>query len=554
MNSIRKKFTVLNLTIIFLCTFIVGGAGLWFTSRSQKEYSDEILQLTCRQETSFLNDELTDIQRAIDVFAEQATDRIPPLETVGSDMAVRRQYISEMEKLIGGIARYNKSVLCYYLRLAPEVADEASGEVGFFYTKKKRVETFIKQPLTRIQDFDPSDREHVGWYYAPKESGRPLWLEPYYNKNIDMDMISYVAPLYKDGKFVGVVGMDMDFGLIVNDVSVISPYKTGYTSLVSREGKIYYHPVYEPGTNITDYSGELKELIGDMKYYAGKSRTQTKTYSYTHQGKEKKLVFSRLQNDMVLLLSVEADEIEARQNTMFRITAIAAVVMALLAALINLVVSSRITKPLKALTEAAEQIAEGNLDVELPKPTNDEVGRLTRSFDVTVQSLKKYISGMRYKAYSDPLTHVKNKNAYELEKERLERQMRAGGAKYAFLMLDTNDLKKVNDAYGHDRGDDYLLNCCQMICRVFEHSPVFRIGGDEFLVLLENGDYERRDELVAEFNRRSEESLREPYAWNRVSAAKGLAVCEPSDTSPEDVLRRADHAMYHDKKAMKENG
>ena len=79
MNSIRQKFTVLNLVIIFLCTFIVGGAGLWFTSRSQQEYSDEILQLTCRQETSFLNNELTDIQNAIDIFADQAMGRMPPV-------------------------------------------------------------------------------------------------------------------------------------------------------------------------------------------------------------------------------------------------------------------------------------------------------------------------------------------------------------------------------------------------------------------------------------------------------------------------------------------
>ena len=549
MNSIRQKFTVLNLVIIFLCTFIVGGTGLWFTSRSQKEYSDEILQLTCRQETSFLNDELADIQRAIDIFADQATDRMPPVEVIRSDDAVRRQYVSEMEKLISDIVRHNKGVVCYYLRLAPELSDEDAGDGGFFYTKKKRVETFIKQPLTRILNFDPSDVEHVGWYYAPKAAGKSVWMEPYYNKNIDMDMISYVTPLYKEGQFIGIVGMDMDFGLIVNDVSVISPYKTGYTSLVSREGKIYYHPSYDPGTSITDYSKELQELVNDMKYYGGGSRT--KTYTYKDKGKSKRLVFSRLQNDMVLLLTVEADEIETRQNTMARIIAIAAVVMALLAAIINLVVSTRITKPLKTLTEAAEQIAEGNLEVELPKPTNDEVGILTRSFDVTVQNLKKYISGMRYKAYSDPLTHVKNKNAYELEKERLEQQMHAGDARFAMLMLDTNDLKEINDTYGHDHGDEYLVNCCQLICRVFDHSPVFRIGGDEFLVLLENADYDRRDELVAEFNRRANESLKEPYAWNRVSTAKGLAIYEPSDTTPEDVLRRADHAMYQDKKAMK---
>ena len=519
MNSIRQKFTVLNLVIIFLCTFIVGGAGLWFTSRSQKEYSDEILQLTCRQESSFLNDEFTDIQRSIGIFADQATDRMPPVDVIRSNAAVRRQYVSEMEKLMGDIVRHSKGVVCYYLRITPELADEVTGDGGFFYTKKKRVETFIKQPLTKILDF-----------------GKPIWMEPYYNKNIDMDMISYVTPLYKDGRFIGVVGMDMDFGLIVNDVSVISPYKTGYTSLVSREGKFYYHPVYDPGTTVLDYSKELQELVNDLKYYGGGGRP--KTYSYMNKGKEKKLVFSRLQNDMVLLLSVEANEIEAAQNSMFRITAITAIVMALLAAIINLIVSTRITRPLKALSQAAEQIAEG----------------LTRSFDVTVQNLKKYISGMRYKAYSDPLTHVKNKNAYELEKERLERQMQMGDAKFALLMLDTNDLKEINDTYGHDHGDEYLLACCQLICRVFDHSPVFRIGGDEFLVLLENEDYEHREELVELFNRLAAKTLQEPRAWNRVSVAKGLAVCEPSDTSPEDVLRRADHAMYQDKKAMKENG
>lgn len=549
MNSILKKFTVLNLVIIFLCTFIMGGAGLWFTSRSQKEYSDEILQLTCRQETSFLNEELYDIQRSIEIFAEQAIDKMPPAEMIQSDAAVRRGYVSEMEKLIGDIVRHNKGVGCYYLRLAPELSDEEAGDGGFFYTKKKRVETFIKQPLTPILLYSPSDVEHVGWYYAPKTAGKPLWLEPYYNKNVDMDMISYVAPLYKEGRFIGIVGMDMDFNLIVNDVSIISPYKTGYTSLVSREGKIYYHPMYEPGTSVTDYNAEMKELVSDLKFHAGGGKP--KTYAYIHQNKEKKLVYSPLQNDMILLLSVEAGEIEKRQDDLFQILLLVAISMALIAALINVYVSSRITKPLKKLTEAAEQIAEGKLDVELPKPTNDEVGRLTRSFAVTVESLKQYIAGMKYKAYSDPLTHVKNKNALEETKERLQRQMRIGEARYALLMLDVNNLKVINDTYGHDYGDEYLINCCNAMCKVFVHSPVYRIGGDEFLVLLENTDFDRREERINEFNRIAEESMKEKNAWKHVSVAKGLAVCEATDASPDDVLRRADLAMYEDKKRMK---
>ena len=549
MNSIRNKFTVLNLFIIFLCTFIMGGIGFWFTAQSQEASSEEILQLTCKQEAGYLNQEFYSIQHSVEIFAEQASDRMPDLEEFQTDTEARRVYMREMEKLFADIARHTMGVGCYYLRIAPEMAEEISGDGGFFYTKTKRVDTFLKEPLTKILQFDPSDIEHVGWYYTPKNAGKPMWMEPYYNKNIDMDMISYVAPLYKQGRFVGVVGMDVDFSIIVNDISVVIPYKTSYTALVSRDGKIYYHPVYNPGSSMVDYSPELKELVDDMKYGEGKGRQRT--YSYTHLNKKKELVFSPLQNNMMLLLSVEENELNAPQNRLLRTIMISALVIVAIAALINLLVSRRITKPLKQLTEAADQIAAGNLDVELPKPGNDEVGVLIRSFGITVNNLKDYISGIKTKAYSDPLTHVKNKNAYELEKERLQREMRMRIAKFGLLMLEVNYLKKINDTYGHDYGDTYLLGCSRMICKVFKHSPVYRIGGDEFLVLLENSDYDEVDALIAEFNREAEASLQENESWKQVSVAKGLGIYEPADITPDDVLRRADHAMYEDKKRMK---
>ena len=549
MNSIRKKFTALNLLIIFLCTFIMGGMGFWFTSHSQEESSEEILRLTCREEVAFLNQEFYGIQHSVEICAEQAMDRMPEPEVLRSDSVARGEYIRDMEKLMGDAARRTIGANCYYLRIAPELADETSKDGGFFYAKKKRVDTFLKEPLTPILKFDPSDEEHVGWYYVPMAVGKSIWMEPYYNKNIDMEMISYIAPLYKHGKFVGVVGMDIDFNLIINDISIVIPYKTSYTTLVSRKGKVYYHPTYKPGTSIIDYIPELKAVVSDMKYTSG--TVGQKAYNYKHQEKDKKLVFAPLYNNMVLLLSVEASEVNKPQNRLLQILVITAMVIAALAALINLIVSIRITTPLKQLTEAADQIAAGNLDVELPSPGNDEVGRLIRSFGVTVNSLKEYISGMKKKVYIDPLTHVKNKNAYELEKERLQKQMRMGIAEYALLMMDVNHLKMVNDTYGHDYGDLYLLNCCRLICRVFQHSPVYRIGGDEFLVLLENSDYQKRDELLAEFDRLSEESWKEKEFWKQLSVAKGLAVCSSDDTTPEDLQRRADHMMYEDKKRMK---
>ena len=118
-------------------------------------------------------------------------------------------------------------------------------------------------------------------------------------------------------------------------------------------------------------------------------------------------------------------------------------------------------------------------------------------------------------------------------------------------MLDTNDLKKVNDTYGHERGDVYLQTCSQLICKVFAHSPVFRIGGDEFVAILEHMDYELREALLVEFDRRAKETWKDTDAWKRVYVAKGLGVYDPSDTSVEDVQRRADAAMYENKKGMK---
>ena len=548
MNSIRKKFTLLNLISIFLCSFVAGIVGFWFLSDLQVKSSDEIMSLTCRQETTELNQQLLGIQSAVNYYSDFAERRLPSVEAL-RDADTRAAYLADMEEQMSGIVRNTKGVGAFYFRLAPELADESKNDGGFFYSRNKRSDLLMKEPLTKILEFDPDDTEHVGWFYIPKNAGKPVWLDPYYNKNVDIYMVSYVVPLYKEGQFIGVTGMDVDFNLVINDVSVINPYKTGNSCLVSPEGKIFYHPIHKPGTKISDYSPELETVIQNMKLPEGEG--SKKTYRYMYNGKEKKLAFSHLQNGMLLLLSAETGEINAPQHILFKVIMFATLILALLAAAINVFVAGRIIKPLQKLTQAANQIAEGKLDIELPEPTEDEVGILTKSFAVTVENLKKYISGIQYKAYRDPLTHVRNKNAYDTEKERLVEKMKDGQSAFALLMLDINYLKKINDTYGHDFGDKYLLACSQLICEIFRHSPVYRIGGDEFLVILENGDFDDREKLLAEFDRRMAETQQDKDVWKHVSVAKGLAVAGPSDTLPDDVLRRADKAMYEDKLRMK---
>ena len=81
----------------------------------------------------------------------------------------------------------------------------------------------------------------------------------------------------------------------------------------------------------------------------------------------------------------------------------------------------------------------------------------------------------------------------------------AGPLAFAVCMFDCNCLKQINDEYGHDKGDIFLKETTRIICDVFEHSPVFRIGGDEFVAVLQNGDYENREALLRLFDAKCSE-------------------------------------------------
>ena len=120
-------------------------------------------------------------------------------------------------------------------------------------------------------------------------------------------------------------------------------------------------------------------------------------------------------------------------------------------------------------------------------------------------------------------------------------------------MLDCNRLKVINDEYGHQHGDDYLRCSCRAICRTFAHSPVYRIGGDEFAVLLEGQDYVNRDELLKEFARVTEQTnAATSNPWEKVDVSLGMAVFDSvEDGSAEHVLHRADELMYLEKRLYK---
>ena len=158
----------------------------------------------------------------------------------------------------------------------------------------------------------------------------------------------------------------------------------------------------------------------------------------------------------------------------------------------------------------------------------------------------------RIVAYTDPLTGVKSKNAFVVEEKRLETSIAEGDAgNFGVIVCDVNGLKRINDTLGHKAGDEYIKDACKLLCEYFKHSPVFRIGGDEFVVLLKGHDYEARDAILKDINKTFEANI----GSDNVVASLGFADYDPeTDKSFHEVFKRADGLMYERKMQLKSMG
>ena len=175
----------------------------------------------------------------------------------------------------------------------------------------------------------------------------------------------------------------------------------------------------------------------------------------------------------------------------------------------------------------------------------------TKNAGERAQKSERELGEVKRIAYEDALTGAKSKYAYTAEEAVIDEAIAQGSAmRLAVIVCDVNGLKYVNDTQGHAAGDEYIRASYRLICEHYVHSPVFRIGGDEFVVLVRDEDYERREELFGKLNRRVEKNIE---AGEAVVAA-GMAELEPEDEQLYVAFHRADQRMYVRKTQLKEMG
>ena len=481
--------------------------------------SDIITETVANTESLRINDALDEVEATVKIMENYVIATLTSAEAL-SDPAYLAAYTASAKETFFAASENTDKAVAFYLRFDPELTNS---KAGFFISCKAGGNSFEELTPTDLTDWENAPYEKVCWFSEPKEKGVPTWILPYHNPNNDIKMVSYVSPLYIGRTFVGVAGVDMKFSTLSDMVDAVSVYDNGFAY-------------------ITDESGAMLHSAAD-EHTLNKSSTD---HGFAEESRA-------LDNRMTLVIHADYSDIQSDAYNMIIIIIIVLLLIMAVFILITYFLTRKIVYPLKQLTDAAETLADGKTELDLDScNTGDEVEVLADSMKKTAEKLHGYMSYINALAYRDSLTGVKNSTAYKEAIANVDVKIRTGeNPNLAVLLCDINCLKKTNDRYGHEIGNRLIVKAAKVICGIFKHSPVFRVGGDEFVVFLEGEDFENREALVALLDETCEKTfVAAGEETIPVSIARGLELLRSGlDASIEDAVNRADKKMYENKKA-----
>jgi diguanylate cyclase (GGDEF)-like protein len=286
----------------------------------------------------------------------------------------------------------------------------------------------------------------------------------------------------------------------------------------------------------------------------GRITSNNSEEEHTRNENEYLYISSDLINGMTLVLSASYDDIRHIRYDIALPILYTVLILGALFSIIVILMVKKIVNPLRKLTEASKKLAGGDYAVDIVDSNTYEIKMLSTAFENMTMHLREHEKLQYLLAYRDSLTGLRNTTSYKVWLNDFDKEIKEGGSEeFGVIVLDMNYLKETNDRYGHDAGNKLITHAAQIISGVFRRSPVFRIGGDEFLVILQNRDVDRSDELLERLDfecRGAYVSIGENEV--PISIARGFAVYDPeTDGGFQDVFNRADDAMYRNKRKMK---
>ncbi len=376
-KSLRTQLLIITLINVVVIAVIIGIIATVSSNKLVHEKSEQSLRNKTIVTGDELNSEMRMVETSVGILADAVMDNLDWNDFTSGDAGADRLTESVRQTAID-CAKNTSGAITYYVRYNPEFAYPTSG----IFAQLNDSGDYDQLTPTDFTEFDKNDTA-VSWYYGPVNFGKPIWMSPYYNSNIDVYMISYVIPLFYDGKSVGIVGMDIS---LENINSIAGSLNSGSEKafLLTAENTTLNHP------SMTDGSSFSTTLSG--------------TDGFVTDG-DSVYVYDTLRNGFKLVLQTDVKTVNAESTSLRTKLIIGSLIGILFGAVFGFFFIAKLIGPLKSVTGIVDQMGQFDLRVDEEETAklcrnNNEIGQIAKAVSNLKTRLTDVIGSLSESAYT----------------------------------------------------------------------------------------------------------------------------------------------------------
>ena len=396
MRSIKARILAAVIVCTLLTSLICGGVSIINSRKTVYQDSQKEMRYACANQAAELNAQMSRVEQSVNTAYNVVLQQLTDVQAFKTDKAYVDAFTAIMEQMLYEIGGNTEVALTAYIRYNPEFTEPDS---GVFWSRSSDAENFEALVPTDFSMYSPDDLEHVGWYYIPVKNGKPTWMSPYLNSNINVYMVSYVIPIVIDGESIGIIGMDIDFDKFTKTVDSATVFETGFAFLSNADGTIAYHKTIEAGTAVAqiDESGVIAGALADPA-------SEGQPINYTYQGELKDMCYQTLTNGMKYVLTAPESEMKSAASRITMLIVIGMLIAAAISVVIGVLMGLVITRPITQINDIVSMTAQFNFaknpNSDRLCKRQDESGSMANSLREMRASLRSMVQDIKT-TYSD---------------------------------------------------------------------------------------------------------------------------------------------------------
>lgn len=385
MKKLRTYFLIYFVLTIFLSNLLI---GLFILNISYKNIKDETLskleyltKLKALEYSDTFNRTERNVKRISDIVIgtidiKKCKKSAPiALKYTPKNIPYVGSYITDtLNPLVLILVQNAPSAFGGYFNFNPKLVPN-NHILGSWITKTASNKNLHYEDSGLISRLYPLTQPASEWFYKPMVLHKGCWGKVYTDRDINVEMISYTAPVYINNQFIGVAGMDISMEQIKKDILKFKLYKTGYASLLSNDMQFVFSPKYKSNENLGDIEhGKFKYLIEKIK------SNDNGVINIKQNGKHFFVGFSHLTNGFILLITVPKKEVLYELNRLEIFTSALLLLLVILSSIVSIKIARKIAGPIENLTEISKKLMEEKFDFKAPEMTNiEEIDSLSES-------------------------------------------------------------------------------------------------------------------------------------------------------------------------------